>query len=146
MIVVPSWAEEEGNAIPQNIGKYSPNDMVSHPRKHESSAYEQTHPSHFFEFCKHNNNSWVVFPQHSPKVFSGVEKWALRCDVSSPVTITIYETGIYVIRAFYGTYRCQTHPCWFKWQDMHQSVLMLVAGQVCADEASRVSLNIRQFL
>ena len=105
-----------------------------------------THPPHFFEFCKHNDNSWIVFPQHPPEVLSGVKEWALCCDVSCSVTVTIYETGIYVIGAFYGTYRCQTHPCWFKWQDVHQSVLMLVAGQVCADEAGGVSLNVRQFL
>ena len=50
-----------------------------------------TYHAHFIDFCHHDNNGAVMFPQHSPKVLCGFHHWALSSNVRLAISIALQQ-------------------------------------------------------
>ena len=59
-----------------------------------------SYPSHLPLFCKHDDDSWVVLPQHPPEVFDGFIEGTLRGDVGTAVPIAVDVTSVDVVTTF----------------------------------------------
>jgi len=55
------------------------------------------YPSQLVQFGEHDHDGGVVFPQHAPEVVGGDLQRSLGRDVSAPLSVPIYEVGVYII-------------------------------------------------